>query len=121
MSLFGQHGVRGSSSTSASTTANNSGREIKGLGKKGEDVEMNDLSDSDQEADVEMLNPKMKVGDKPATIVTLGLSEDGKWLASADLERKVCLFDLVLLKVSPSLLSLLSLLSFLLLNFLLFT
>lgn len=38
-------------------------------------------------------------GDKPATVACLAVSTDGKWLASADLERKVCVFDLEHLKV----------------------
>ena len=38
-------------------------------------------------------------GDKPATVACLAVSSDTKWLASVDVERKVCVFDLELLKV----------------------
>lgn len=98
LSVFDQHSTRGN------------GREIRGSKRaeqNGADVSMNggasDSEDEEQEeADVEMRNGNFgssAIGDKPATVVTLGISPDGKWLASADMERKVCVFDLDSLKV----------------------
>lgn len=63
----------------------------------------NGAEDSDDE-DVEMEDAprtsSLQSGEKPATIVALAVSSDGHWLASADLERKVCVFDLASLSVS---------------------
>lgn len=74
------------------------GREIRG--KHGKDA--NGDVEMDGEDDEEEETPSTGYGtraDKPATVVCLAVSGDGKWLASADLERKVCIFDLEKLSV----------------------
>ena len=63
------------------------------------DVDGDVVMDSDSEStrsedESEDESPRAKVGDKPATIACLAVSNDGKWLASADVERKVCVFSL---------------------------
>ncbi|SCV75017.1 BQ2448_8046 [Microbotryum intermedium] len=55
-------------------------------------------SDSDSDDDDEERSSRASTSDRPATVVCLAISPDGKWLASADLERKVCVFDLENLK-----------------------
>lgn len=100
LAVFDQHSSRGN------------GREIRGSKRaeqNGGDVSMNgdapdseNEEDDDEASDVEMSNGNFGssvMGDKPATVVTLGISPDSKWLASADMERKVCVFDLDSLKV----------------------
>ena len=80
-------------------------REIRGKGGKinGEagltngDVSMNG-ADSDEEQDSGPTEFS-RAGGKPAAVTCLAISNNGKWLSSADLERKVCVFDLENLKV----------------------
>lgn len=52
-------------------------------------------SDADSDSDSDSgTAPRAQVGDKPATVACLAISADGAWLASADVERKVCVFSL---------------------------
>ncbi|KDE02845.1 hypothetical protein, variant [Microbotryum lychnidis-dioicae p1A1 Lamole] len=55
-------------------------------------------SDSDSADGAEERSSRANSSDRPAMVVCLSISQDGKWLASADLERKVCVFDLENLK-----------------------
>lgn len=97
--VFAEHGDR------------EAGREIRGKSvakTTGDaDVEMNGVEheDSSDEEDEEMesnAGGRARNGDKPATVACMAVSADGKWFASADVERKVCVFDLEALKVRLS-------------------
>lgn len=70
---------------------------VNGNGKHHESDSEEDDSDNESAADASGSNTN-----KPATVTCLSVSGDGKWLASADLARKVCVFDLEELKVSPA-------------------
>lgn len=106
--VFGQHRER------------DGGRELRGKVANGKangdvdgDVKMNGVngngkhheSDSEDEDDSDDDDSESEIGatasntNKPASVTCLAVSGDGKWLASADLERKVCVFDLEELKV----------------------
>ncbi|KAI5476988.1 U3 small nucleolar RNA-associated protein 4 [Pseudohyphozyma bogoriensis] len=93
--VWGDHAVRSSK-----------GRETRGRGGKangktngvnGVAHDESDEEESDEDEEMEVDGEAVK-GDKPATVACLSVSQDGKWLASADLERKVCVFDLEGLK-----------------------
>jgi U3 small nucleolar RNA-associated protein 4 len=105
--VFGQHGER------------ESGRELRGklaVKSVNGDVTMNGVngnggahhgsgsdSDSDSDGESEEEQPEIiSTASKPALVTTMAVSGDGQWLASADLERKICIFDLDALKVSAS-------------------
>lgn len=104
--VFGEHGAR------------DGGRELRGKvvngkavnGETNGDVTMNGTHESDSEEDEDDSDDESFAGasasmqNRPATVTCLAVSSDGKWLSSADLERKVCVFDLEELKVSCCLL-----------------
>ena len=82
-------------------------REIRGKGGKvnGDVVHTNgdvSMNGADSEEEDEATGPSefSRAGAKPAAVTCLAVSNNGKWLGSADLERKVCVFDLENLKVS---------------------
>lgn len=62
-------------------------------------VEHEDSSDEEDEDMESNGGGRARNGNKPATVACVAVSGDGKWLASADVERKVCVFDLEALKV----------------------
>lgn len=86
------------------------GRNGKTNGTSNGDVEMNGVhSDSEDDEDAEEgVAKEAQANTSTTTIACLSISSDGKWLASADLERRVCVFDLESLKVNH-ILSILSL------------
>ncbi|KAK4047371.1 U3 small nucleolar RNA-associated protein [Microbotryomycetes sp. JL201] len=61
----------------------------------------NDSSDSDSvsDSDVAESRPASSQNEQTATVVSIATSSDGRWLATADSLRKVCVFDLRLLRV----------------------
>lgn len=81
------------------------GREMKGLkvnGKvngNGKAHEESEESDDEEEDEDEDDGEMEEVESKRATVVTSGVSSDGKWFAVADLERRVEVFDLSTLSV----------------------
>lgn len=103
LKVFSQHSER------------ESGRELRGkLATKGHngDATMNGVKgngvhhDSDSESNMndeseEEEQPEIiSSASKPALVASMVISTDGRWLASADVERKTCVFDLETLKVS---------------------
>ena len=95
--VFTDHGTRGGPREirGKAFKVNGNGKQTNG------DISMNGNDDSDSESEDSMeLESPPQVGDKPATVVALAISSDGKWLGSADLERKVCVFNLESLSVS---------------------
>lgn len=104
LKVFGEHGDRDGTREIRGKSSSTKSHGVNGHAANG-DVEMSGAgsdSDDDDEMDEEttVRGSSRKGGDKPATVACLAVSADGKWLASADLERKVCVFDLSTLKVS---------------------
>ena len=102
--VFGEHGARDGGRELRGKVANgkvNGDGDIKMNGINGNgkhhDSESEDEDDSDGESEV---GASSSNNSKPASVTCLAVSGDGRWLASADLERKVCVFDLEALKVS---------------------
>ncbi|KAM0748661.1 WD40 repeat-like protein [Meredithblackwellia eburnea MCA 4105] len=106
-SVFGEHGrhaqgereIRGVAvRTGANGKLNGVANGVNGHSHDDDDDDDDDEDDEDEDEEMEDgsvdATPAFGVLDKPATVVLLAISSDGKWLASADLERKVCVFDL---------------------------
>ncbi|KAK4701683.1 U3 small nucleolar RNA-associated protein 4, partial [Phenoliferia sp. Uapishka_3] len=84
--VFGDHAERGEGS-----------REIRGRPMNGESNGVNGTNGAEHESEDEEMDGVREGSskiEKPATVACVAVSSDGKWLASVDLERKVCVFDL---------------------------
>lgn len=102
--VFGQHGerdgVRELRGKVASRQANGNGdvsmNGVNGVNGVHHGSDSASESDESEEEQPTIVSPSTK----PALVAALTVSTDGQWLASADLERKVCVFDLTALRVS---------------------
>ncbi|GAA5858707.1 hypothetical protein JCM1840_006524 [Sporobolomyces johnsonii] len=94
--------VFGEGSRTASAKKNGANGFTNGKAKDGEDVEMNGAEQSDSESDSgsdgEDERPAVAARGKPVSVACLAVSADGKWLASADLDRNVVVYDLASLQ-----------------------
>ncbi|GAA5929919.1 hypothetical protein JCM1841_001258 [Sporobolomyces salmonicolor] len=91
--------VFGEGSRAASSKKSIANGFTNGKAKDAEDVEMNGAEESDSDSDdsgsdSEDERPAVAARGKPVSVACLAVSADGKWLASADLDRNVVVYDL---------------------------